>query len=199
MRGSVNRLIGCVSEKDFRDAVCRCFSVSHVCIVLFKTNNGTAYKAYKSLAAAYMCDTSHFDNRANHRKYSIVTRICRECGSSFTCNSSGKKSRIFCSRDCANKNRGPSYRENLHPNWNGGGQHYSDICFIHHKKECVVCGESNTVDVHHFDGDRTNNDPENLIPLCPTHHAYMHRNLKELIFKKIIDYIDSFKSGLVTQ
>jgi hypothetical protein len=36
-----------------------------------------------------------------------------------------------------------------------------------------MCGQP-FVKIHHIDGDRTNNDPDNLIPLCGNHHTIVH-------------------------
>jgi hypothetical protein len=40
---------------------------------------------------------------------------------------------------------------------------------------CQVCGEHRWLDIHHMDGNRGNNEYENLIVLCPNHHAAMER------------------------
>lgn len=65
---------------------------------------------------------------------------------------------------------------------------YRSTCFLYHKKKCIICDEENIVAVHHFDKNRNNNAPENLIPMCPTHHQYMHSNFKHLIERKVIFY-----------
>jgi hypothetical protein len=86
---------------------------------------------------------------------------------------------------------------------NGGGYISSNhivICFYFHKKECIICGEKNIVEVHHFDGDHKNNDPKNLVPLCANHHKYMHhKKYKKLILDKVIDYISNYetKKGII--
>ena len=59
---------------------------------------------------------------------------------------------------------------------------YRVICFHYHKYKCIICGESNVVEVHHFDKDRDNFEKENLVPLCPTHHKYMHTEFESLIY-----------------
>lgn len=64
------------------------------------------------------------------------------------------------------------------------------ICFQYHEHACIVCGESLVVDVHHRDRNPRNNAPENLIPLCPTHHRYCHRrHLRARIEPKISAYL----------
>jgi hypothetical protein len=65
---------------------------------------------------------------------------------------------------------------------------YTKACFTNHKKECIVCREDKMVAVHHYDGDQSNNSPENVLPLCPTHHQYMHSGFKELITEKVERY-----------
>jgi ribosomal protein L33 len=40
---------------------------------------------------------------------------------------------------------------------------------------CEVCGENRWLDVHHENGDWQNNDLENLVVLCPNHHAAVER------------------------
>lgn len=77
------------------------------------------------------------------------------------------------------------------PNWKEDA--YKSTCFEFHKKECVVCGEDKIVAVHHLDENHSNNSPENLIPMCPTHHQYWHSKYKELVFDKVMSYIDSWK------
>lgn len=47
---------------------------------------------------------------------------------------------------------------------------YREICFSTWGRQCAACGISIGVEAHHIDGDRSNNDPQNLIPLCGTCH-----------------------------
>jgi hypothetical protein len=92
-----------------------------------------------------------------------------------------------CSHSCSNTHfrSGPS-----NPNWKEDS--YRSTCFYHHKKECVVCGESNIVDVHHLDENNKNNSPSNLIPLCPTHHMYWHSRHKHLIEQQVLEYAQNW-------
>ena len=98
-----------------------------------------------------------------------------------------KSSKGTCSRRCANKH----FRSG-EDNGNWGGERYQTICFAHHEKKCVICGETNIVAVHHYDHNHENNDPANLVPLCPTHHNYMHSRFVELIKDKVDDYVRQF-------
>lgn len=93
-----------------------------------------------------------------------------------------------CSKSCANSyfRTGPN---------NGMWNHdtYRTTCFLHHEKKCIICGESNIVQVHHSDGNHSNNDPSNLVPLCPTHHQYFHSKYRSLVEPAIIEYIKNWK------
>jgi len=41
-------------------------------------------------------------------------------------------------------------------------------------ERCEICGSTEDIVVHHADGDRSNNELENLIPVCRKHHAKIH-------------------------
>jgi len=41
-------------------------------------------------------------------------------------------------------------------------------------KECVLCGFNKIVDLHHLDKNLKNNNPSNLIGLCPNHYKTLH-------------------------
>jgi len=114
------------------------------------------------------------------------TKICPICQNSFMTNAT------TCSYSCSNvyfrhSNEGGlryKYDEEL---INSG--RYRDVCFRYHEKKCVICGEENIVAVHHLNENHEDNRPENLIPLCPTHHQYYHSNFKYLVDKEIKEYI----------
>jgi len=41
--------------------------------------------------------------------------------------------------------------------------------------KCVICGKETNIDIHHIDGDPTNNKEENLVPVCKIHHKEIGR------------------------
>lgn len=103
------------------------------------------------------------------------------------CSKRTKKGSITCGYSCANiyfKHGvcSEEYREEHK------SKKYNIICFKYHKKKCVVCPEDKIVAAHHFDGNRLNDDWKNLVPMCPTHHSYMHSRWRYLIEEKVIDY-----------
>lgn len=72
---------------------------------------------------------------------------------------------------------------------------YRDLCFRHHVKRCIVCGEENIVAVHHLNENHDDNRPENLVPLCPTHHQYCHSQYKYMVEEKIQKYLEKWNIG----
>jgi len=53
-------------------------------------------------------------------------------------------------------------------------------------EECQVCGRTSNVEVHHRDGDRTNNRLENLIPMCRGCHTRVHRGRLEKFSEELL-------------
>lgn len=117
-----------------------------------------------------------------------TTRCCPVCQKQFDVRH--KETKLVCSKGCANT----YYRsgEN-HGNWKP--EAYRSTCFEYHDKKCVVCGEYHIVTVHHLDHNKNNNNPDNLIPLCPTHHQYWHSRHRHLIEKAVFDYIKIWKNN----
>lgn len=154
----------------------------------YKFYNGKTSAIINGLIKEHNLDTSHFKSSGggHNIKYPFVEEQCPSCGKIFTTQSGGNNRKQTCSHACSNKFFAAKRvsDDNI--------KHYTTLCFRHHKKECVVCGEPNIVAVHHFDENRDNNVPENLIPMCPTHHQYWHSKYKHLVYDKVIEYRDKF-------
>lgn len=97
------------------------------------------------------------------------------------------KDKYYCSKKCSHT-IGAIVRKNLY--FIEDNLNYRKTCFMSHKHKCVVCNEEKILDVHHYDNNRLNNKKENLIPLCPTHHRYMHSEYKILIESLIDTYLN---------
>ena len=109
---------------------------------------------------------------------------CKNCGSPIK---NYKSSKGTCSRSCAN-----THFKSGENNGNWKGTQYQTLCFSQHKKECIICGEDKIVAVHHLNEDHNDNRIENLVPLCPTHHQYMHSRYKSEIQHKVDEYVKQF-------
>ena len=109
----------------------------------------------------------------------------------------GSKSGIyFCCRKCKDEAQkiGNGFKS-IQPSHYGNGTSsdvYQRICFEYHPHKCCVCGEENIVAVHHYDSNHNNNEVSNLIPLCPTHHCYIHSRYKNEIQDKVDEYRNKF-------
>lgn len=51
---------------------------------------------------------------------------------------------------------------------------YRDLCFAEKGRECIICGATEDIVVHHIDGDRSNNSLSNLMPVCWSCHFSIH-------------------------
>lgn len=109
----------------------------------------------------------------NFGKHTDFKVECHNCNDEFTVNEREKlfpqKERYFCSLQCANATGGKAKREKY------GLKQYASIAKSYYEEKCVVCGYNEVIDVHHIDENRQNNDPRNLVILCPNHHALLHR------------------------
>lgn len=103
------------------------------------------------------------------------------------------KNNKTCSYKCAREYFSEDYKKYGRE---GKNLTYRTICFDNHEKECIICGEKNIVEVHHYDNNHDNNDPSNLIPLCPTHHRYIGSSFEYLIKEKIDLYYKKNKLSM---
>ena len=131
-------------------------------------------------------------------KYKMIIKTCPICGNNFETKSGHSREKTVCSHSCANTyfrsgKSNPNYKNDNELN---GVAKYVIICFRSHEKKCVCCNEKNIVEVHHYDGNKKNDNPENLIPLCPTHHRYWHSRFRHLVKPKVDKYIKIFEAKI---
>lgn len=139
-----------------------------------------------------------------------VETVCDYCGKSYMVKPSrllqSKSGLHFCCRKCKDEAQKikSGFKELQLPHYGitkfedyTPQNVYQRLCFDNHPHKCCVCGEENVVAVHHFDGNHNNNEPSNLVPLCPTHHCYIHSRFKDLIIDKVIEYIEEFKKKIM--
>lgn len=121
-------------------------------------------------------------------------KSCAVCGKDFIAPSGerGKKQNT-CSYGCSNT----FYRSGENNGMYRNIQNYQTVCFLHHGKKCIVCGEENIVAAHHMNENHTDDRPENLVPLCPTHHCYWHSGYRNLIEKNVRNYLEEWLSRRV--
>ena len=115
---------------------------------------------------------------------------CKRCEKVLTVKEHEKlhpvKDKYYCSRSCANSRK--EY-------WDANAKSYRKIAFRSWDMKCAICEFDKIVAVHHVDGNHSNDDPKNLIPLCPNHHEMTHSKWKEEI-QPIINILVENKWGL---
>lgn len=123
-------------------------------------------------------------------KYKLIQKSCPVCSKKFKTLLNHNREKITCSYSCSN-----TYFRSGENNPNWSNTNYRSTCFLYHRKECIICKERNIVAVHHYDENKKNNDPSNLLPLCPTHHQYIHSRYKYLIKECVNDYITKWNKN----
>lgn len=175
-----------INKDEFIKIVNDSKSKSDICRYLNISLNGNGFKIINDLINEFKIDVN-FKKNNDKIKYERIIKNCPICAKEFETKSGSKKEKMTCSYSCSNK----YFRSGeLHGNWKQ--EAYRSTCFTYHEKKCVICDENKIVEVHHFDENRENNNIENLIPLCPTHHRYWHSRYKNLVFDKIIEYRNKF-------
>ena len=126
-------------------------------------------------------------NINKHEKACGRPKILKSCP---VCGTDHSKGGITCSYSCSN-----SYFRSGENNPNWKEENYRTTCWEHHEKKCIICDEEKIVAVHHYDLNHDNNDPENLVPLCPTHHQYVHSKYKDCVQSIIDEYVKSLNNA----
>jgi len=87
-----------------------------------------------------------------------------------------KSGKHFCNHSCAAKENNKLRRGELHPNYKIGKHSYRERKLRNSNLVCEICNESHpcTLEVHHIDGDRSNNKLDNLELLCANCHLKKH-------------------------
>lgn len=177
-----------MKQEDIIKIVKESKSKTEVCNKIGLHTNGKGFKEFEILISQYNIDISHFDRgNGKKRKYELITKKCPVCEKEFKVGKNQPREKQTCSYACSN-----TFFRSGKNNANWKEESYRTTCFLYHEKKCVICGEGKIVDVHHYDENNKNNSPENLIPLCPTHHTYWHSRFKDLVKDKIDDYVKTF-------
>ena len=101
------------------------------------------------------------------------------------CSKTHTKKSATCGYACANTH----FRSGVN-HGNHKAHNYRTVCFSHWEKKCIICGEDKIVAVHHYDENHDNNHYENLVPMCPTHHQYMHSSYADELEPLVEEYMN---------
>lgn len=159
------------------------YSLKSLCTLLGYSDHGRNTGVLASFCKQNSIDISHFTSNGKPRS-NTLEKICPVCNNTFY-TLANLKEKTTCSHQCANTYFKQAEKIDV-----------SDKQYAYRAKRagmtsCCVCGEEEVIDIHHIDEDRNNNLLDNLMPLCPTHHAYIHRGLYSLIEEQILNYLDN--------
>ena len=180
---------GCGQEANYKFKNSKwCCSKSYAACPFYKQNR-FSINANNVKAKCKFCDrVIGVNNIKRHVSYCYLNlknlKLCPVCDLPIE----NYKTSTTCSYACSNS----FFRSGENnPNWQQDS--YTTTCFLYHSKQCIICKEINIVAVHHYDNNKANNNPENLVPMCPTHHQYMHSRFKHLIKDIVDNYVSNFK------
>ena len=151
------------------------------------SENGACRSYLKKISKQYGVQIPKYEPP---RKYELIEKECPVCNKKFKTSKGNKREKVVCSYSCSNTyfrsgENNPNYKDEF-----DGVKAYRKICFKHHPKKCCVCEFDHIVEVHHMDCNKQNNDPSNLIPLCPNHHRMFHSRYRQLVLPLIEKYIN---------
>lgn len=166
------------TDQEFTKIVSTSLSKSEICRKIGLPKNGTGLRHVTKRIDELKLDISHFstpkDRGVKLRKHQHIKKDCPVCGTKFDAIVGSKREKQTCSYACSNT----LFRSgDNNGQFKNGISNYRSRCARKYKEECIICGWSISVDSHHIDENHNNNDPDNLVFLCPNHHRMAH--LKE--------------------
>ena len=161
------------------------------CGQLFEARNDPSKKAH-------YC--SRECSQAAQRKYRCDPVECPNCGVLFTPDrrqarslATGRQKRVFCSPECSRQYIPVKHRGEGNPNWKGGAVESNGYRYVRMQRHRVspyyaehklvaeqMIGRPLRDDevVHHINGDKTDNRPENLMVMTRSEHMKLHAQLR---------------------
>lgn len=131
----------------------------------------------------------------------VFNKICVFCGKEYTSESRGQR---YCSQDCCdkanvknkkikkkraqkNKERKENEVESRLASRAYSMAHFVDETYNLPKCTCSLCqGQEANNELHHFDMNIMNNDPNNLVNLCNKAHKIIHNYLPDINTIKVL-------------
>jgi hypothetical protein len=98
----------------------------------------------------------------------MVINICNWCKTEYK---SKRRSKQFCSKKCFSEWMSKERIGEKNPHFNNVWRQYHRI--MKDIKSCKNCGRKYNLETHHLDGNRHNQDPNNLIKVCRRCHMLL--------------------------
>lgn len=140
---------------------------------------------------AKYCGKKCFDLSRVGPQPKVENSQCSHCGKTFYRSNSrlknSKSGHQFCNRTCKEQAQKLGGIKEIMPSHYGEGKAGYRELFTLSELICSRCGYKefpSSIDIHHIDKDRSNNDKKNLIPLCSCCHRALHN--KQWIFGGLV-------------
>lgn len=155
--------------------------VVKICAVCGKEYYVPQYRAKKSKYCSRDCQ--------NHGQYEHIEKVCSCCGKIFLVSNSRTHKKYcsdLCSKTCKTTMRENRKQSKLLSRIKRGpttNRTLRRFVFLNKPKRCEICGYDEydfCLDVHHIDGDCTNNDLHNLKVLCCMCHKKYHKGVIDI-------------------
>lgn len=124
-----------------------------------------------------------------NRFRNYISYKCPSCNKNIECRADHKNKTGLCQKCSARKLMLKKLVGGKdHTSYKNGITLYRKHCYEENDKKCIICKSIRSVHIHHIDGNRENNETENLTPLCCGCHMYLHHRLSDgLSYKKAIE------------
>ena len=135
------------------------------------------------------CRTTYYKIHGHPRSIAKTKIQCSGCGKTILKNPSQLKERNFCSRKCASyghrqKITGQDNGRFRSGRWTGYAAEFRDASIIVRKRTngaCVTCNRPENYPkhpVHHVNGNKFDNQLQNLVTLCTSCHKQIHAKIE---------------------
>lgn len=146
-----------------------------------------------------LCCSLACTKRARIKYVDLICAFCNKeykKSESFLRNTPSKSGLRFCCKRCQDRAKAGKDRLLTLPHYGQDeSQEYRATALRHYGQQCEVCKQQKlknqfwetlpgVLNVHHIDGNRSNNEVENLMVICPCHHAALTYKLARLEKRK---------------
>lgn len=160
----------------------------------FETKYENVRRASRKHHICPICQEEDKNKRYENNRIKIKCAYCdKEFLRPLSDLNKSKSGLHFCCRehkDLAQRLESGQNFQSMRPEHYGTtAKNYREKAFREYKVECAICNwneDKDVLEVHHIDGDRTNNEVKNLIILCPICHRKLTTGKYELINRKVI-------------
>jgi len=118
---------------------------------------------------------SSMRNRLKSHVPKRVILSCEQCGKEYSKTPSMAGRSRFCSRRCQGIYTCSKRTGSNNPNYKSGIKSFRERAIECFGEKCRICKSVFDIEIHHINADRSNNELDNLVPLCVSCHQMVHK------------------------